>query len=856
MDDLLADFLAETNEGLAELDTALLRLEQAPGDRATLSLVFRLVHTIKGTCGFLGLARLEGVTHVAETVLGRVRDGKLAATPGLVSGVLRALDVVKAIVAGLAATGTEPAGDDEDLIAALHALADGGAATMPEPAPAGDATDPASEIFAQVSAPGTSLSIRVGVDMLENLMLLVSELVLARNQLLQLSRTRDDPAFSVPLQRLSNITSDLQEGVMKTRMQPIGKAWAKLPRLVRDLARDLGKRIELHMHGQGTELDRQVLELMRDPLTHMVRNSADHGLERPEERRAAGKPETGCIQLSAYHEGGQILIEISDDGRGLALDRIRAKALSHGVVTEAELAAMTEAELHQLIFRPGFSTAPEVTSVSGRGVGLDVVKTNIERIGGSIELHSRAGEGCCFTIIIPLTLAIVSALIVEAAGERFAIPQAGVVELVHAHSRLHREVHPAAPLDCGEDGAAWIEHIEGAPILRLRDRLLPLVSLAGLLRLPPITDEPPKMGDAYVVVTSVGTTTLGVMVDRVFDTEEIVVKPVAPILRHITMFSGNTILGDGSVIMILDPNGIARATGVGGASEARHAVSTAQAVGMQSDERTSILLFRAGSEQPRAVPLGLVARLEHIPCERIEGTAGHYVTQYRGQLMPLICLDPAQPLGGRKEDRGTGLPVLVFTEGERSMGLAVDEILDVVTERLRIELGGAKPDVLGSAVIAGRATEVLDAGYWLAQAGQDWFRPSGGHGGRARVLCIEDSDFFRQMLVPTLSAAGYQVSTVESAERALALQDAGVRFDVVVSDIEMEGLGGLGFARDVRAGGAWASLPLVALSGRTAPADIAAGRAAGFTEYVAKLDRAALLAALQRCLRASAGAAA
>ncbi len=854
MDDLLADFLTETNEGLAELDKALLRLEQVPGDQATLSLVFRLVHTIKGTCGFLRLARLEAVAHAAETVLGHVRDGRLAVTPGLISGVLRALDVVKMIVAGLEAAGTEPVGDDGALLAALHVLVNGGASNILGPA-ADDAPEPGPDTLAQAPTLGVPQSIRVGVDVLENLMTLVSELVLARNQLLQIARTRDDPAFAAPLQRLSHVTSDLQEGVMKTRMQPIGNAWAKLPRLVRDLAHDLGKRIELQMHGQDTELDRQVLELMRDPLTHMVRNSADHGLERPEERRVAGKPETGRIQLNAYHEGGQILIEVSDGGRGLALDRIQAKALSHGFATEAELAAMTEAQLYQLIFRPGFSTAAEVTSVSGRGVGLDVVRANIERIGGSIELHSKPGAGSCFTITIPLTLAIVSALIVEAAGERFAIPQAGVVELVHARPRPRLGARPSILPGGEEEGAAWIEHIEGTPVLRLRDRLLPLVSLAELLRHPPVTDEPLVVSEAYIVVTSVGTTTLGVIVDRVFDTEEIVVKPVAPILRHITMFSGNTILGDGSVIMILDPSGIARAAGVGTANEARRAVSTAQAMGMQSEERTSILLFRAGRGQPRAVPLGLVARLEHIPHERIEGTVGRYVTQYRGQLMPLLCVDPDQRLGS-DQDSEMGLPILVFTEGERSMGLVVDEILDVVTDRLHIELGGAKPGVLGSAVIAGRATEVLDAGYWLAHAGQEWFRPAGGHGGRARVLCIEDSDFFRQMLVPTLSAAGYQVSTVESAERALALQNAGVQFDVVVSDIEMEGLGGLGFARDVRAGGAWAALPLVALSGLTAPADVAAGRAAGFTEYVAKLDRAALLSALQRCLRASAGSAA
>jgi len=840
MDDLLPDFLIEANEGLAELDVALLRLERAPQDQPTLSLVFRLVHTIKGTCGFLGLARLEGVTHAAETVLGRVRDGQLAVTPELISGVLRALDEVKRIVAGLTADGAEPPGDDSRLIAALYALAEGTPAT-PAPRPEPVAAEGAAELTLDG---GPMQTVRVGVDVLETLMTLVSELVLARNQLVQVARTRDDPAFAAPLQRISNITTDLQEGIMKTRMQPIGKAWSKLPRLVRDLARDLGKRVEIHMHGQDTELDRQVLELIRDPLTHMVRNSMDHGLESPDERRAAGKPETGRIELRAYHEGGRILIEIGDDGRGLPFDRIRAKALSRGFATEADLAAMTEAQVSRLIFRPGFSTAAEVTPVSGRGVGMDVVKTNIERIGGSTELRSKAGEGTWFTITIPLTLAIVSALIVEAAGERFAIPQAAVLELVRPST-----TDPGSRSGREDDGAARIEHVDGTPILRLRDRLLPLVSLADLLRLPPVTDDLPTPGGSTVVVTSVGTATLGVIVNRVFDTEEIVVKPVAPILRHITMFSGNTILGDGSVIMILDPNGIARATGVSGAGETR-AVSTAQAVGMQSEERTSILLFRAGSGQPRAVPLGLVARLEHIPRERIEGTSGRYVTQYRGQLMPLVCVDAAQELAGSAPG-AAGQPVLVFAEGGRSMGLAVDEILDVVTERLHIEICGAKPGVLGSAVIAGRATDVLDAGYWLSQAGQDWFRPADGPGGRARVLCVEDSDFFRQMLVPTLSAAGYQVSTVSSAEQALALQDAGVLFDAVVSDIEMEGLGGLDFARRVRAGGPWVALPLVALSARASPADIAAGRAAGFSEYVEKPDRPALLAALRCCLLAS-----
>ena len=859
MDDLLVEFLTEANESLAEADQALLKLERTPGDQGTLSLIFRLVHTIKGTCGFLGLPRLESVAHAAESVLGRVRDGELPATPDLITAVLRGLDQVKAIVACLAATGAEPAGDDKALIATLLAIAEGqtpvaetprrkrpkansaapaSALASAEPAREPTTTDPTPDTAA-AATPDTvtvpSQTIRVGVDVLENLMTLVSELVLTRNQLVQFARTREDAGLAAPLQRLSHITSELQEGVMKTRMQPIGIAWNKLPRLVRDLTRDLGKRIELVMQGQDTELDRQVLELIRDPLTHMVRNSADHGLESPAERRAAGKPEQGRITLNAFHEGGYILIEIADDGRGLPVERIRAKLLSRGLATEAELAAMPEARIQQFIFNAGFSTAAEVTSVSGRGVGMDVVKTNIERIGGTISLRSRAGLGTTFTIKIPLTLAIVSALIVGAAGERFAIPQLSVAELVSAGS--------------AQNGSnTGTEQIGGVPVLRLRDRLLPLVNLADLLQLP----ASPEAGarGKYIVVTSVGSGVLGIVVDAVFDTEEIVVKPIAPILRHITMFGGNTILGDGAVIMILDPNGIARATGLGGAAEAR--ASSERAAGRpamvsnaQSEDLTALLLFRAGSPEPKAVPLGLVARLEHIPRERIEVASGRLVTQYRDRIMPLIQLDPAAPPPKRE---GTQ-PVLVFTEGECSTGLMVDEIIDVVEDRLRIELGSAQPGILGSAVIAGRATDVIDMTYWLGQAGQVWFEAAPkGERVRQQVLVVEDSSFFRQLLLPTLSAAGYHVTATDGAVQALALREAGQIFDVIVSDIEMPELDGLAFARHVRGGGAWAGVPLIALSGRNTQADIEAGRRAGFDDYVAKADRGALLDSLKRCL--------
>jgi two-component system chemotaxis sensor kinase CheA len=870
MDDLLADFLTETHEGLVALDVALLRLERSPGDKPTLSEIFRLVHTIKGTCGFLGLSRLERVAHAAENILGLYRDGVLTVTPAGVSLVLRALDRIKEIVGALETGGTEPAGDDVPLIAELDAAASGDSGALPassdaaeieaqfdvvakdvppaiEPAePAAPAVEMATPKPAPASKPASAgeatqeehaggrappQSIRVSVDVLEDLMMLVSELVLTRNQLMQLSRARSDGAYSVPLQRLSHITSDLQDGVMKTRMQPIGNAWAKMPRLVRDLSIELGKKIDLEMRGADTELDRQVLELIKDPLTHMVRNSGDHGLEGPEDRRRAGKSETGRIMLNAYHEGGHILIEISDDGRGLNIERIRQKVVAQGLASEAEIAGMSEAEIHRFIFRAGFSTAAAVTAVSGRGVGMDVVKTNVERIGGTIDVSSVEGRGTGFIIKIPLTLAIVSALIVEVAGERFAIPQIGVLELVRV----------------GGGSGSRVERIKDAPVLRLRDRLLPLVSLGRVLGL----DEgaAPELGEngdtGFVVVTQVGANVFGIIVDRLFDTEEIVVKPVAPILRHIGMFSGNTILGDGSVIMILDPNGIARVTGVVADGAGARAAEGKAASAVRSNEKTSLLLFRAGDETPKAVPLGLIARLDDIPVEQIENSGGTPVVQYRGQLMPLLSMS-----GGfaPAESGRTRQTVLVFSEGERSLGIMVDAILDVVDEALSVQAGQGRPGFLGSAVVAGKVTDVIDTAWWLGQGGGDWFRPAASASVSRRLLVVEDSAFFRELVVPALAAEGYEVVAVEGPVQALRLRERGEAFDAIVSDIEMPEMDGYAFARDVRGGGAWQELPMIALTGRVDPAAVARGRAAGFTDYVGKYDREALLASLAECL--------
>lgn len=872
MDDLLREFLTETNDSLDTIDVELVRFEQEPNNAKILDNIFRLVHTIKGTCGFLGLPRLEVLAHAAETLMGKFRDG-MPVTGEAVSLVLATIDRIKDILAELERSEREPDGTDVDLIQALEHMAAHGAAQAecdadksgPRPGaavPRGHGRTPlASETSLQ--EPGRPLhdpgqpansppsgpapahtaerakekqtrgdaklaaqSIRVNIDTLENLMTMVSELVLTRNQLLDLVRRHEDSEFKVPLQRLSSVTAELQEGVMKTRMQPIGNAWQKLPRIVRDLAAELGKDIELEMHGADTELDRQVLERIKDPLAHMVRNAADHGLETPAERRAAGKPEKGTIRLSAYHEGGHIVIGISDNGRGLDTARIRAKALAAGLISEAELDKLPTARIHEFIFMPGFSTAEAVTSISGRGVGMDVVRNNIDQIGGSIEVKSVPGEGTSFTIKIPLTLAIISALIVQVAGQRFAIPQLAVEELVRVHANSEHR----------------IEHIKDSAVLRLRNKLLPLVHLRTLLKLDDAAATPEK---GYIVVMRVGAHPFGIVVDGVFHTEEIVVKPLASKLRHIGMFSGNTILGDGSVIMIIDPNGAAQALGT--ALNATETVRCNVEAGAQAadpeNETTPLLLFRAGTPELKAVPLSLVTRLEEIDCRSIEVSNGRHMVQYRGQLMPLVRASEEVRI---KQGEGTQ-PLLVFSDSVHSMGLVVDEIVDIVEDRLNIEVTSDRPGVLGSAVIKGRATEIIDVAHFLPLAFEDWFRNPGVRRAPATrsLLFVDDSAFFRNMLTPVLRAAGFNVTAVAHAAEALALLRSERHFDVLVTDLEMPEMDGFALAAAVRADPRHRDMPIIALSAYGSTELIERGRQVGFSDFVAKFDRHGLIAALK-----------
>ena len=863
MDDLLAEFVTETNESLDVVDVELVRFEQDPNNAKILDNVFRLVHTIKGTCGFIGLPRLEALAHAAETLMGKFRDG-VPATNEAVTLILSTIDRIKQILESLEREQREPDGADQDLISDLERMVERVAPSTVSAAPRHAAgalppqvlerplrpgevsLDELERVFRETSvdarvqkpakpAPAETAakdddpakaggqSIRVTVDTLEHLMTMVSELVLTRNQLLEIVRRHEDSEFKAPLQRLSNVTAELQEGVMKTRMQPIGNAWQKLPRIVRDLSNELGKQIDLEMQGAETELDRQVLDLIKDPLTHMVRNSADHGLETPQQRRAAGKPEHGRIRLSAYHEGGHIIIQLADDGRGLDTGLIKAKVVAQGLASEAEIEKMSEAQIHKFIFAPGFSTATKVTSVSGRGVGMDVVRNNIDQIGGTIDVKSVAGVGVSFSIKIPLTLAIVAALIVEAGGDRFAIPQIAVIELVRARGGSEHRV----------------ERIKDTAVLRLREKLLPLARLSKLLG---TQADAADVEGGFIVVTQVGSQSFGIVVDSVFHTEEIVVKPLSSKLRNIALFSGNTILGDGSVIMIIDPNGIAQSFGstVTSQFDSDEAADTKHAV--TEEQKTSLLVFRAGSAQAKAVPLALVTRLEEVDAHTIELSNGRHMVQYRGQLMPLVSMNESV----RVKDEGAQ-PLLVFSDGVRSMALVVDEIVDIVEDHLDIQVGSDNSGVLGSAIIKGHATEIIDVGHFLPLAFADWFRrkeQTTQHKQRM-VLLIDDSPFFRNMLTPVLQAAGYQVTAAASAPEALTMFKEGRVFDAVITDIEMPEMDGFEFATNLRGDPRTADLPLIALSSVVSAEAIERGRQVGFHDYVAKFDRQGLIAALK-----------
>jgi two-component system chemotaxis sensor kinase CheA len=819
LDDIVEEFLVESHENLDQLDSDLVALEQDPNSRERLSSIFRTIHTIKGTSGFLAFNRLEEVTHVGENMLSRLRDGELALTPTRTSVLLRMVDTVRSLLTSIEATGGEGPVDVSAVVAAIAAAMDDAPAPAPAPAevpaprtsaetapvkkaparrataakkPAAPRTTAAkkpaaatttarttaarttaarttaakttaakkpatrrtpaapsaaatveatveatavtepivdeSQVLAPAAppegvpatvsecmdepAPGdepadhpdgesapvdqngqprrgvADSTIRVDVDLLDQLMLLVGELVLTRNQIVQNVARQTDTDLIRASQRLNLIASELQEGVMKTRMQPIDHIWSKLPRVVRDLGLQLKKSVRLEMEGRETELDKTLLEAVKDPLTHLVRNSIDHGVEGPEVRRAGGKPAEGVLTLRARHESGQVVVEVADDGAGIDPVTLGAKAVERGLVTAAQLDRMGASDILQLIFLPGFSTAAAVTNVSGRGVGMDVVKTNIEAIGGTIEVESEAGQGTTCRLRIPLTLAIVPALTVECAGDRYAIPQISLQELVS--------------LDA-EKAANAVEEVGGAQVYRLRGELLPLVRLTDVLGL---TSE---RHDGHVVIAVLRSEgrRFGLVVDRVINTEEIVVKAVGGQLKAIGLYSGATVLGDGTVALILDVQALARRALRTETTERQDSQNAAAATVAASDnERQRMLLAAIGGGRRVAIPLDTVTRLEQVRADSVEKVGNREVVQYRGAILPIVRLD--RHLGAYGETDREVLEVIVYADHGRSVAIVVEEILDIVDGEAAVRSDIDDLGLLGSAVLGDKVTELLD----------------------------------------------------------------------------------------------------------------------------------------------------
>ncbi|MGE0713614.1 MAG: chemotaxis protein CheA [Planctomycetota bacterium] len=707
MAEILQEFLIEAHELIVGLEQDLVALEQAP-DPELLRRVFRGVHNLKGTAGVLGFLRLEELMHAAEDLLGRMRDGELQPTPTHAAALLGAIDAAKGLLREIEVTGQEgEAAAVAGCVRALRALLAGEPApalvvVAPEPAreepapgehPPGEPGsgdlgpgEPGPEGRARSVAERT---VRTDVDVLDRLMNQVGELVLARNLIAQLTADRADPQLLAASHRLALVTTELQQSVTRTRMQAVDTLWSRFPRTVRDLSRAQGKRVRLVQSGEDTELDRSVLEAIGDPLLHLVRNAVDHGLEPVAERRARGKPEEGLLSLRAYHEGGYVYLLVQDDGRGIDPARLRDRARERGLRTSEELERAGDDELLQLIFEPGFSTAAEVTSVSGRGVGMDVVRANVERIGGSVEVESSPGAGTLVKLRIPLTLAIIPALLVESGGERLAIPQVNLQELV----------------GLGGDGSG-LERIAGTLVHRLREQLLPVVDLAAALELP----ARPLGPESTIVVVLAEGRPVGLLVDGVGDSEEIVVKPLGQHLRALQAFSGATILGDGDVALILDVVGVARSAGLlrraALPSEAERA--PAPAAEEEEGERAELLVFE-GPGGRYAIPLAAAARLEELPRSRVERAGAQLVAQHRGEILRLVPLGDlwrAQPT--LEEELPERLEVVVCHVERARVGLVVDRIVDVVDARLTVSGEGVQPGVARVAVVQDRVTQVLD----------------------------------------------------------------------------------------------------------------------------------------------------
>ncbi len=763
MDDLLGDFIAETRDTLEAIAGEIVAWESAPDDRSRLDSIFRFVHTVKGSCGFLDLPRLERLSHAAEDVLADVRADRRRPDAALVSGVLRVIDRIAELVdaietgnpladaddyiliAGLAEIEDVPvASDEDDLMAAVDAALGLAGPEVEAETEIVSETVAAPVATSSPSARSVSRTIRLPVDLLDRMMAGVSDMVLARNELARrLRNTGAESPTEVAFERLSICIAEMRDAITRTRMARVEHLFTALPRMVRDISGELGKQVVLEIDGGDVELDREMIEMIRDPLTHIVRNAIDHGIEPPEERILAGKPLAGRLHVAARQVGNQILIEVIDDGRGIDADRLVRKAVSVGLLSDERAAALTWDRKLELIFEPGLTTAQKVTAISGRGVGMDVVRANVEKIGGHVDIESKVGHGLRLTLRVPLTLTIIPALTISAGGQQFAIPRSAIEEIVRI----------------GGD-AVRMSLLGGAPIVFIRGVRLPVVSLRSVLG----ADDSDAPQSTLVVLKLSGGNRYALSVEAVHDHEELVVKPAAPIVMACGIYGGTTLPDNSRPMLLLDVAGIAERAGVLRDQNAAAPEVVEVVEEEEHGDAVPLLLFRDLDRVERGIPLGLVERIDDCLATAISDKAGRTRLNIEGRLIPLVSC-------GAKivEDR---VRVLRMHDGSEELAYAIDSVIDIVNVEIEMQRSAVPGPIAGVMLVEDRPVEVLDA-FWLFSQGQTTLPPR-----EDRPLCLlsEDDPWTRQVLAPLVESAGYRV--------VYGVQDDDCSADVVIVSAE------------------------------------------------------------------------
>jgi len=866
-EDILQDFLVEAKEGITNLEEGFIELEKDKENVEILKALFRTMHSLKGAAGFFGFKTLESIAHFSEDILSKLRDGLIEPEEDVIDILLKAVDYIKYIIGYIEKNKEEPVEDRVlDFLVELSnfneklkkKVQEKPKERTPEEKKAeepkvekekleeevveekkeeekkkAEEVKPVEPVKKEkkeeaVVTPYIELTethIKVDVKLLDQLMNLAGELVLARNRVVQLSQKLMDEELGRSVQILSMITTEMQETIMKTRMQPIGMVFNKFPRIVRDLAKALGKKVNLHLEGTETELDRSIIEAIKDPLTHLVRNAIDHGIEPPEERAQIGKSAEGTLILRAYQEGGQVVIEIEDDGRGIDVEKIKRKAVEKGFMTLEEAEKASEKELLSLIFKPGFSTAETVTQLSGRGVGMDVVKSNIEKLGGSIEINTVRGKGTTVKIKIPLTLAIIPALIVTSGNYRYAIPQVNLKELVN--------VEPEKDL----------LKLGNTEFYRLRGEIIPVLRLSEILK-----DNGKKVEQRNLVILTTGERFIGLLVDKIFASEEIVVKPLGKWFKNIPIYSGATIMGDGKLALILDVIGLSQFVGISMEEVEKKYESAKAKIRTSSEETIFILLFDVGKDR-LALPIALISRLDKIKASEIQISGGKEIIIYRDEVIPVIRLENYLPLQGASDQENYN--VLFFTERGKTCGILCSNIVGTLETTLDVEEGiYNNPGILGHRIIDGKTVLFIDIYKIIEMYDPDWFIVKGKVEEKAKkILLAEDSPFFRGMMQNYLKGAGYEVEVVENGKEALNKLLSGEKFDLIVTDLEMPEMDGFDLIKEIRSNPDYKNIPIIVVTSLAGEDIRRKALEIGANGYEVKLNREKLLKEIETLLR-------